>query len=629
MAVKLGNGNWAVKEDKLLAYNDNSGLFFNKEFDFSRGTSATYVAKDGLIKTAGIQPNVVNNGDFSELGSELVTNGDFDTDSNWSKGAGWTISGGKANSDGTSGNLSQTSVVTVNKFFKITITVSDYISGTVEVSAGAAPRNQMTANGTYTFYQKATPNTTFYIISQSFVGSVDNVSVKQVDPNDYWTLGSDWIFGDGKATYGGNSNGNALTQSNLFTVSGRYRVKFTISDIASGQGRIYMSNASLSEVYLGLTYVNNQSYSFDFDATATNDLVIRGYNSGGGQSFSISNITVQQIETDTPRIDFTNDTKGYLLLEPSRTNLITYSEDLTDSSWAKQSGGTGTAPIVTSNNTISPDGTQNADKVVFDKGTGTTTSDLSILSASFTSQSNTASFYVKADSSQRIVVRNSNSFVGYDIGTDWTRIEKTDTGGSIQIGLRDGYGVADVPNTATVYLWGVQVEAADYATSYIPTTGTTATRNADVCNNSGSAQDFNSEEGVLYAEIAALANDGTSRRITLCDGTISNRVSLEFDETSNKIKAFISSNNISQILEYTTSDITQFNKIAIKYKLNDMSIFLNGNEVASDLSGNMPINLNELNFDGGTGGNDLYGKVRNLQVFTEALTDEQLEKLTS
>ena len=75
MAVKLGNGNWAVKEDKLLAYNDNSGLFFNKEFDFSRGTSATYVAKDGFIKTAGIQPNVVNNGDFSELGSELVTNG--------------------------------------------------------------------------------------------------------------------------------------------------------------------------------------------------------------------------------------------------------------------------------------------------------------------------------------------------------------------------------------------------------------------------------------------------------------------------------------------------------------------------------------------------------------------------
>ena len=52
MAVKLGNGNWAVKEDKLLAYNDNSGLFFNKEFDFSRGSTATYVGRDGLIASA-------------------------------------------------------------------------------------------------------------------------------------------------------------------------------------------------------------------------------------------------------------------------------------------------------------------------------------------------------------------------------------------------------------------------------------------------------------------------------------------------------------------------------------------------------------------------------------------------
>ena len=52
MAVKLGNGNWAVKENKLLAYNDNSGLFFNKEFDFSRGSTATYVGRDGLIASA-------------------------------------------------------------------------------------------------------------------------------------------------------------------------------------------------------------------------------------------------------------------------------------------------------------------------------------------------------------------------------------------------------------------------------------------------------------------------------------------------------------------------------------------------------------------------------------------------
>ena len=57
-SIQLGtNSNWAVKEDKLLAYKEYNDYFFNKEFDFSRGTSATYVDKDGLIKTSGIQPN--------------------------------------------------------------------------------------------------------------------------------------------------------------------------------------------------------------------------------------------------------------------------------------------------------------------------------------------------------------------------------------------------------------------------------------------------------------------------------------------------------------------------------------------------------------------------------------------
>ena len=620
-SIQLGtNSNWAVKEDKLLAYKEYNDYFFNKEFDFSRGTSATYVAKDGLIKTAGIQPNVVNNGDFSELGSELVTNGDFDTDSNWSKGAGWTISGGKANSDGTSGNLSQTSVVTVNKFFKITITVSNYVSGTVEVSAGAAPRNQMTANGTYTFYQKATPNTSFYIISQSFVGSVDNVSVKQVDPNDYWTLGSDWSVGDNKVI-GDNSDTESTQQIFPDNTSRTLRIKYTLT-VDSGEVAVYMSGQVKDWKTASGTYtdtITTTSKTIEFDGRNANPF-----------SGTITDIIVQEIQTDTPRIDFTNDTKGHLLLEPSRTNLITYSEDLTDSSWAKQGFGTGTTPIITSNNTISPDGTQNADKVVFDKGTGTTTSDLSMISASFTTQSNTASFYVKADSPQRIVVRNSNSFVGYDIGTDWTRIEKTDTGGSLQIGLRDGYGVADVPNTATVYLWGVQVEAADYATSYIPTTGAASTRNADVCNNSGSAQDFNDSEGVLYAEIAALADDGTFRQLTISDSSTSDRVSIDFTSTDNQIRSFSSSGGSTAAnMTGTVTDSKEFNKVAVKYKLNDYALWINGNEVSTDTSAATPVGLQQLAFDNGGGSNDFYGKVRNVQVFTEALTDAELQELTS
>ena len=163
MGVKLGNGNWAVKEDKLLAYNDKSGKFFNKEFDFTRGSSATYVAKDGLIKTAGIQPNSVLNGDFSQEGAELVTNGGFDTDSDWIKGGNVNISNGKANWVNAANNvgLNQSGVITDSKHYKVTFTVSNYTSGSFRIRFPFTS-DRVQANGTYTFYGVAS-GTDFYL----------------------------------------------------------------------------------------------------------------------------------------------------------------------------------------------------------------------------------------------------------------------------------------------------------------------------------------------------------------------------------------------------------------------------------------------------------------------------------
>ena len=47
---KFGNGNWAVKEDYALAYNDENGNFKPLPFDFTRASTATRVNKDGLIE---------------------------------------------------------------------------------------------------------------------------------------------------------------------------------------------------------------------------------------------------------------------------------------------------------------------------------------------------------------------------------------------------------------------------------------------------------------------------------------------------------------------------------------------------------------------------------------------------
>ena len=81
--------------------------------------------------------------------------------------------------------------------------------------------------------------------------------------------------------------------------------------------------------------------------------------------------------------------------------------------------------------------------------------------------------------------------------------------------------------------------------------------------------------------------------------------------------------------DYT--DITQNNRIALKYKENDFAAWINGFEVLTDTSGvTYPSGtLTELAFDGGDGNNDFYGKTKQLMTFKTALTDSELETLTS
>ena len=135
----------------------------------------------------------------------------------------------------------------------------------------------------------------------------------------------------------------------------------------------------------------------------------------------------------------------------------------------------------------------------------------------------------------------------------------------------------------------------------------------------------------MYAEIAALADDGTSRQMAISDGSTSNRVILQYHNTSNLIRAVIVSGGSTQAdMSFTVSDTTEFNKIAITYKQNDFGLWIGGVKRRTDLVGNAPSGLDRLNFDRGDGSTIfIQAKVRNVQVFTEALTDEQLEKLTS
>ena len=127
-------------------------------------------------------------GQFNMLTSNqpnLVTNGDFATDSDWGKGSGWSISNGKANCDGTiNQSILQTNVFTIGNSYKITFKVSDVVGSLhtrIWMATGGA-KIEATANGDYTTEWIA-DGTNFYITTLSTntaTYSIDNVSVKEV-----------------------------------------------------------------------------------------------------------------------------------------------------------------------------------------------------------------------------------------------------------------------------------------------------------------------------------------------------------------------------------------------------------------------------------------------------------------
>ena len=136
------------------------------------------------------------------------------------------------------------------------------------------------------------------------------------------------------------------------------------------------------------------------------------------------------------------------------------------------------------------------------------------------------------------------------------------------------------------------------------------------------------------AEISALADDLTNRTIALSDGTTSNTVRIQYLTISNAIWATVTNigaGGNQAILQYTSSDITINSKISLKYKANDFSLWVNGFEVATDTSG-VTFSANTLNtfqFDRGNGAEDFYGNTKQIQYYNSALTDSELEKISS
>jgi len=441
-------------------------------------------------------------------------------------------------------------------------------------------------------------------------------------PSTYWTatnavisFDNNQLTVDDTAGAGGDSRGSQT----ITTENGKaYRLTF---DRISTTSLFYLgvgSGAGYNNIFYSSLGTDTGEYTLDFTATSSSTTI--AFISGGNGITVFSNISVKEVTRDNvPRIDYTGGGCPHILAEPQRTNLINYSEDFSQSYWTK-SGVT----QVTSNQATSPDGTENADLIVSDGTTGVFKGGI------FVTGVVTRSVYLKSvTGTVNVILKDPNLTVTQKTLTvteEWQRFELIESNGT----SAQGIWLDDIPASG-IYIWGAQLEAGSYATSYIPTSGSTVTRNQDIFTRDGIGSLINSTEGVLFAEIAALSDDLTFRTISLSDNTSSNRCVLRYGGTTNYINVLISSGG-STVFDnnYTLSEITDFNKIAVKWKVNDFALWVDGFERATAAVGSAPIGLSQLqlsNYD--NSGNDFYGKVRQLQVYNTALTDTQLAALTS
>ena len=339
---------------------------------------------------------------------------------------------------------------------------------------------------------------------------------------------------------------------------------------------------------------------------------------------------IEEVAANVPRLDYSDGTCPSLLLEGTATNLITYSEDFSNSGWQKVDCS------ITSNSAISPDGTLNADKY-----TSNGIDPYLQYYASSTSITNSLSVWVKGvgstigKSCRIFAVRDAyaettNEF--FTLTSEWQRIEATLTfsvAPTSTVGFR-----LDAPNDAVigdeVLVYGAQLEQNSYATSYIKTVGTAQTRVADTASGSGNSTVINSSEGVLYFEGSALESTVSGDRHIILNGDSTNYINLYYNTVGNLIIKYNVGGG-STFLGYAVANQTTTLKIAVVWKINRFELWVNGVNVSSDYT--EPIFatqiLNELKFSDGNNGSHFYGKTKSLQVYTTALSDAELTTLTT
>ncbi len=340
-----------------------------------------------------------------------------------------------------------------------------------------------------------------------------------------------------------------------------------------------------------------------------------------------------------------------LEIEEQRTNLATRSEEFNDAAWTK------TRASVTANTIIAPDGTLTGDKLVED----TTASNTHIVFQSVTTAAGTYTWSVYAKAAERNWVclnlfsassvrawfNLSTGVVGTvgsgltasitSVGNGWYRCAitrtTTDTNHQAQINLAD----ADNSSAYTgdgykgIYIWGAQLEAGAFATSYIKTEGSQVTRNADSASMTGTnfSSWYRADEGTVYSESLPLTAVSSARVLSISDNTATNRMMVL---ASNIDHWFVTSSGTNvAALDAGAYSTTTTNKQSSAYAVNDFAASINSGTVATDTSGSLPVGINRLYIGANHDGTALFlnGTIKKLAYYPKRLSSAELQGLTT
>jgi len=430
--------------------------------------------------------------------------------------------------------------------------------------------------------------------------SVNNLRLRTFGPS----VNADGFFDLINGVVGSSTN---LIDSSIQSIgSGWYRCSIVYNNTPS-LIRIYPSaSSSSSSGTSGSIYIQ--------DGQIEQSLVATNYIETTTAAVSVGSVD------NMPRLNYTlgsTTSCPSLLLEPQRTNLETKSEYF--EGWSLVSNITRTTNYATS-----PDGSQNASRLQF-----TANGFLGNIITSSGTEYTLSCFAKRNDSGSQSFgfFKDGSGVVNSEmtLTSNWQRFEYTYTAAaSSYVGLSALSG-------ADVSVFGYQIEAASYATSYIPTFGATVTRTQDNCNKASISGLIGQTAGTVFFDWVmnheSISTSEDFYSLTLSDGTANKMIAI--NNYNNAIAVFIKEVS-TQFYDNSFSGSDGLNiKLALAYANNDVALYINGNQIATDTSASIPT-LNQINLNAYY--NNLYAdssSVKNLMLFKTRLTNTQLAELTS